>query len=167
VNVSQALELLAFDENDRDIVVDKILNENWSVKKIRNCKQDADIKHFNNAITNDTINEFHTFEKPTKDDKEETKSIDPESNIINISDKYKELNHQKIILLKKVKLCLKISLSRMDDLIHEYDDINSEYDDNIKSKDNIKDDLLKNRITLHSLLDDNLKLISKFKNLIP
>ena len=75
-------------------------------------------------------------------------------------DEVKYINRQKLLLLKKVKLCFKISLSKMDNLIHEYEDIGNK--DN-ELKDDLKTDLLKFRIELHSLLDNDIKLISQFK----
>jgi ParB family chromosome partitioning protein len=160
VNVSQALELVSLNEKDRNSVVDKILNDNLPVKKIREIKQDSSNKYIDNSDVNKTINNTITFKKDLEDIEKETKLIGSEIDIYNPIDEVKYINRQKLLLLKKVKLCFKISLSKMDNLIHEYEDIGNK--DN-ELKDDLKTDLLKFRIELHSLLDNDIKLISQFK----
>lgn len=74
------------------------------------------------------------------------------------------VTHQhKLLLPKKVKLCFKISISRMDSLIHGYEDLNSNDDPNFKNNDDIRIHLLKFRVNLHSLLDEDINLISRIK----
>ena len=160
VNVSQALEIVSLNEKDRNSVVDKILNENLPVKKIREIKQESSNKYIDNSDLNKTINNTITFKKDLEDIEKETKLIGSDIDIYNPVDEVKYINRQKLLLLKKVKLCFKISLSKMDNLIHEYEDIGNK--DN-ELKDDLKADLLKFRIQLHSLLDDDIKLISQFK----
>jgi ParB family chromosome partitioning protein len=160
VNVSQALELVSLNEKDRNNVVDKILNDNLPVKKIREIKQDSNNKSIDTSNVNNIIDNSITFKKDLEDIEKETKLIGSEIDIYNPIDEVKYINRQKLLLLKKVKLCFKISLSKMDNLIHEYEDIGNK--DN-ELKDDLKTDLLKFRIELHSLLDDDIKLISQFK----
>jgi ParB family transcriptional regulator, chromosome partitioning protein len=160
VNVSQALELVSLNEKDRNNVVDKILNDNLPVKKIIEIKQDSNNKSIDTSNVNNIIDNSITFKKDLEDIEKETKLIGSEIDIYNPIDEVKYINRQKLLLLKKVKLCFKISLSKMDNLIHEYEDIGNK--DN-ELKDDLKTDLLKFRIELHSLLDDDIKLISQFK----
>ena len=77
-----------------------------------------------------------------------------------------DVSDRKSLFLKKVHLTLRISLSRIDGLIHEYeeffkDDVHpsGENDDDINSK------LLKYRLIIHSIIDENIRLIISQKKI--
>ena len=81
----------------------------------------------------------------------------------------------KLIHLKKIQLFMKISLSRMDSLIHEYEDLlklneeerEKDYHDNsltiteIQNTDPIAKLLMQFRIHIHSMLDEEIGLNAK------
>jgi hypothetical protein len=67
---------------------------------------------------------------------------------------------KKSLFLKKVQLTLKVSLSRVDSLIHEYEE---SFRDDVNQPESCEDDisnkLLKYRFIIHSIIDENIKLI--------
>jgi ParB family transcriptional regulator, chromosome partitioning protein len=162
ISVSNSLELLSLSEKDRDILVERIINENLSVKQTREIKQKSNSRSVLDVKSND-VTDLNDFMGLSKNFETEINSNDMNSSITdNIDGDYIYL--QKLALLKKLKLILKISLSRMDNLIHEYEEINGEIELPGNSDKDFKSQLMEFRIQLHTLLDKDLKWISKLKN---
>ena len=73
-----------------------------------------------------------------------------------------DMNSDSIIqqtrLLQKAQLCLRISLYRLDTLIHECKD-------KLKANGNseVGDILMQYRLRIHSMMDDNIRAIAKLK----
>lgn len=65
---------------------------------------------------------------------------------------------QQIRLLQKAQLCLRISLYRLDTLIHECNDKL-----NANDHSEVNDILMHFRLGIHSMMDDNIRGIAKLK----
>jgi hypothetical protein len=72
-----------------------------------------------------------------------------------ISKKDNSIRHQ-IRVLKKALLCLKVSLYRLDSLIHETNEKLSQYE-----HPEIDDILMQFRLEIHSMMDSSIKAIAK------
>src|SRR4029077_21107663 len=65
---------------------------------------------------------------------------------------------QQTRLLQKAQLCLSISLYRLDTLIHECKDKS-----NANGHSEVSDILMQYRLSIHSMMDDNILAIAKVK----
>ena len=65
---------------------------------------------------------------------------------------------QQTRLLQKAQLCLRISLYRLDTLIHECKDKS-----NANGHSEVSDILMQYRLRIHSMMDDNIRAIAKLK----
>ncbi len=164
ISVSQASELLSLNENNLKIMVDRIISEDLSIREIRTIKknimEDFAYKNPIDYSTNKTTNFVRN--RPTYTISTTSEDFMNESSNEEIIRNYNDTNQQ-LLLLKKVKLCLKISLSRMDNLIHEFEEIDTRQDPSSIIQEVLRNKLLNFRISLHSLLDDDIKLILKLR----
>ena len=165
LKVSHALELVTMERDSKETAAHSIVEENMSIREIRKLKQEffiakheldeekARIDHDNNSSSE--------FLFPVKENGEESSG----------------LLHCKLIRLRKVQLFLKISLSRMDGLIHEYEDLlrlNEEEETDshnigtiiteIQNTDPIAKLLMQFRIQIHSMLDEEIGLNAKLSS---
>jgi ParB family transcriptional regulator, chromosome partitioning protein len=176
LKVSHALEILGFGENEQKIVASSAISKKLSVRDLRNIKNIMNAK--DNATTTyniDTCSDdndvaFNGNFKQKADKENRVVEKEPETihnglffgngkGALDISDR-------KSLFLKKVQLTLRISLSRIDGLIHEYeeffkDDVHQPGDNN----DDINNKLLKYRLIIHSIIDENIRLIISQKKI--
>jgi ParB family transcriptional regulator, chromosome partitioning protein len=161
LKVSHALELITMTGNSNEIVADSIVEENMSIKEIRRLKQ----KFF--------------FAKQALDEETSRTDLDNSSTeflfpVNENNEQSSGLLHCKLNHLRKVQLFLRISLSRMDSLIHEYEHLlgfNEEKETNynnigltiteIQNTDPIAKLLMQFRIHIHSMLDEEIGLNAK------
>jgi ParB family transcriptional regulator, chromosome partitioning protein len=161
LKVSHALELITMTGNSNEIVADSIVEENMSIKEIRRLKQ----KFF--------------FAKQALDEETSRTDLDNSSTeflfpVNENNDQSSGLLHCKLNHLRKVQLFLRISLSRMDSLIHEYEHLlgfNEEKETNynnigltiteMQNTDPIAKLLMQFRIHIHSMLDEEIGLNAK------
>jgi ParB family transcriptional regulator, chromosome partitioning protein len=161
LKVSHALELITMTGNSNEIVADSIVEENMSIKEIRRLKQ----KFF--------------FAKQALDEETSRTDLDNSSTeflfpVNENNEKSSGLLHCKLNHLRKVQLFLRISLSRMDSLIHEYEHLlgfNEEKETNynnigltiteMQNTDPIAKLLMQFRIHIHSMLDEEIGLNAK------
>jgi ParB family transcriptional regulator, chromosome partitioning protein len=167
LKVSHALELVTMKGISNEIAAHSIVKENMSIREIRKLKQEISVaKHAleeEKARIDHDNNSSSEFLFPVKENGEESSG----------------LLHCKLIHLRKVQLFSKISLTRMDGLIHEYEDllrlneVEGEKDDHansltiteIQNTDPIAKLLMQFRIHIHSMLDEEIGLnarLSKF-----
>jgi hypothetical protein len=178
LKVSHALEILSFGENEQKIVADSTMSKKLTVKDLRNIKNILKVN--DDATTADNIdidtytddNDIPSGNLKQKDDKDNGLEKESETiynglffgndkNMLDTCDK-------KSMFLKKVQLTLKISLSRVDILIHEYEDLFK--DDVHQSEDNnddINNKLLEYRLIIPSIIDENIRLILSQKKIKP
>jgi ParB family transcriptional regulator, chromosome partitioning protein len=161
LKVSHALELITMTGNSNEIVADSIVEENMSIKEIRRLKQ----KFF--------------FAKQALDEETSRTDLDNSSTeflfpVNENNEQSSGLLHCKLNHLRKVQLFLRISLSRMDSLIHEYEHLlgfNEEKETNynnigltiteMQNTDPIAKLLMQFRIHIHSMLDEEIGLNAK------
>jgi ParB family transcriptional regulator, chromosome partitioning protein len=154
LKVSHALELVTLEGNSKETAAHSIVEENMSIREFRKLKQEFSVAK--QALDNSSTG----FLFPVKENNEQSSG----------------LVHCKLIHLKKVQLFLKISLSRIDSLIHEYEDLlklneeggGEKDNDNtsptiteIQNTDPIATMLMQFRIHIHSMLDEEIGLNAK------
>jgi ParB family transcriptional regulator, chromosome partitioning protein len=154
LKVSHALELVTLEGNSKETAAHSIVEENMSIREFRKLKQEFSVAK--QALDNSSTG----FLFPVKENNEQSSG----------------LVHCKLIHLKKVQLFLKISLSRIDSLIHEYEDLlklneegggEKDYDNTsptiteIQNTDPIATMLMQFRIHIHSMLDEEISLNAK------
>ena len=150
------------ERDSKETAAHSIVEENMSIREIRKLKQEFFVaKH---ALDEEKARIDH--------DNSSTEFLFP---VIENNEQSSGLLHCKLIHLKKVQLFLKISLSRMDSLIHEYEDLlqlneeedEKDYHDNsltiteIQNTDPIAKLLMQFRIHIHSMLDEEIGLNAK------
>jgi ParB family transcriptional regulator, chromosome partitioning protein len=178
LKVSHALEILGFDESKQKIVANNTISKKLTVKDLRNIKNTLNVK--DNAATehnidieaysNDNVIPFGNFkQKAYKDNEMEKESETVCNGLFFGHDKNTvDINDKKSMFLKKVQLTLKVSLSRVDSLIHEYEEtFRDDVDQPESCEDDISNKLLKYRFIIHSIIDENIKLILSQKKTKP
>jgi ParB family transcriptional regulator, chromosome partitioning protein len=161
LKVSHALELVTMKGNGKELAAHSIVEENMSIREIRRLKQ-----------------EFSVSKQALDEDKERIdQDISSTGSFFPLKENNEEssgLLHCKLNHLRKVQLFLKISLSRMDSLIHEYEELlqlNEEEETDyhntsltiteVQNTDPIAKLLMQFRIRIHSMLDDEIGLNAK------
>ena len=154
------------ESDSKETAAHSIVEENMSIREIRKLKQEfSAAKHAldEEKARIDHGNSSTEFLFPVKENNERTSG----------------LLHCKLIHIRKVQLFLKISLYRMDSLIHEYEDLlksneeegEKDYYDNsltiteIQNTDPIAKMLMRFRIHIHSMLDEEIGLNAKLSKL--
>lgn len=142
LKVSQALEIVNLEEKDQKLVNDAIVNENLTVRDVRNITKSLRENNTSRARRGRIEDGYDTY--PT--------------NMLDSSCFENTLNSvkQKIKILQKAQLCLKISLYRLDTLINESE---NKLDQNMHSE--VNNTLMDYRHRIHSMIDENLKEIAK------
>jgi ParB family transcriptional regulator, chromosome partitioning protein len=163
LKVSHALELVTMKGNGKELAAHSIVEENMSIREIRRLKQEISVSkqaldEDKERIDQDISSTGSFF--PLKENNEESSGL-----------LHCKLNH-----LRKVQLFLKISLSRMDSLIHEYEELlqlneeeekETDYHNTsltiteVQDTDPIAKLLMQFRIRIHSMLDDEIGLNAK------
>jgi ParB family transcriptional regulator, chromosome partitioning protein len=106
ISVSQASELLSLNENDRKMMIDRIINEDLSIREIRAIKKDINGDFASNNLLHYIPNKTANFvsNRPTyaigTTSEDFMNDLSNKEIIRNYSD-----NNQQLLLLKKVKLC--------------------------------------------------------------
>jgi ParB family transcriptional regulator, chromosome partitioning protein len=162
LKASHALELVTMERDSKETAADSIVEENMSIREIRKLKQEFSLaKH-------------ELDEEKARIDHDNNSSSEFLLPVIENKEQSSRLLHRKLIHLRKVQLFLKISLSRMDGLIHEYEDLlrlNEEEETDshnigltiteIQNTDPIAKLLMQFRIHIHSMLDEEIGLNAK------
>lgn len=145
LKVSHAAELVNLDEHEQKIINDSIIGENLTVRDVREIRKQANLKRRQKVKSElaerESTQDFyaHTItERPT--------------NVTSTNDTIK----QRIKLLQKAQVCLRVSLYRLDTLIHESDEKLSR-----EEHSEVNDLLMQFRLKVHSMMDDSIKAIAK------
>jgi ParB family chromosome partitioning protein len=176
LKVSHAMEILRFGENEQKILANSTISKKMSVKDLRNIKNILNVNDDVTIIDNvgiDTHSDDNNIpfdnikQEADKDNWVEKESETVYNGLFFGNDKDKlDTSDKKSLFLKKVQLTLKISLSRVDSLIHEYEE---SFRDDVNQPESCEDDisnkLLKYRFIIHSIIDDNIKLIMSQKKM--
>jgi ParB family chromosome partitioning protein len=143
LKVSHALEIINLDEEEQKIINNAIVAENLTVRDIREITKHSKLNKIKRVRDNgkgeDDGHYMHPFDNITLDRNSDS--------II-----------QQTRLLQKAQLCLRISLYRLDSLIHECKDksiANGHFE--------VSDILMQYRLRIHSMMDDNIRAIAKLK----
>lgn len=136
LKVSHALEIINLDENEQKIINDAIMSENLTVRDIRDITRNS---------------------KLNKTKKVESQAMGQEYDgyYTKISENNDSIRQQTKVL-KKAQLCLRVSLYRLDSLIHESNEKLSRYE-----HPEVDDILMQFRLEIHSMMDNNIRAISK------
>ena len=143
LKVSHALEIINLDEEEQKIINNAIVAENLTVRDIREITKHSKLNKIKRVRDNgkgeDDGHYMHPFDNITLDRNSDS--------II-----------QQTRLLQKAQLCLRISLYRLDTLIHECKDKS-----NANGHSEVSDILMQYRLRIHSMMDDNIRAIAKLK----
>ena len=140
IKISHALELVNLNEEEQKIVKNSIIGENFTVRDIREIKRQTN----SNKVKEAAIDHGMTLVSeayPTQSS--------------NSNETARSVRQQKTIL-EKAHMCLRISLYRLDNLVHESD---KKLDGHYHSE--VHDILMDYRLKIHSMIDDNIRAISK------
>lgn len=141
IKVSHALEIVNLNEEEQKIVNNSIIGENLTVRDIREIKRHANSNKMKEAIDQGMlVGENYSTQSSSNNEIELTT---------------RSLRQQKS-LLEKAHMCLRISLFRLDSLVHESD---KKLDGHYRSE--VHGILMDYRLKIHSMIDDNIKAISE------
>jgi ParB family chromosome partitioning protein len=142
LKVSHAQEIINLDENERKIVNAAIMTENLTVRDIRQITKRAKLN------------------KRSKIEREEVKQECGDYTQIfdNITDPNNDYIRQETKVIQKAQLCLRLSLYRLDSLIHESNEKLNGYDHS-----DVKDILMQFRLQIHSMLDESIRAAAKLR----
>jgi ParB family transcriptional regulator, chromosome partitioning protein len=136
LKVSHAQEIINLDENEQKIINDAIISENLTVRDIRDLTKHS---------------------KLNKRKKVEGEAMQQEPEISeNITDSSNDSIRQQTKVIQKAQLCLRVSLYRLDSLIHESSEKLNGYDHS-----EVNDILMQFRLEIHSMLDESIRTITK------
>jgi len=145
LKVSHALEIVNLDEKEQKIINDAIIGENLTVQDIREITKHSKLSKTkrvrDKGIGQEDVSGYYTH---------------PFDNIT--LDRHNDSIMQQTRLLQKAQLCLRISLYRLDTLIHECKDKL-----NANDHSEVSDILMQYRLRIHSMMDDNIRAIAKLK----
>jgi ParB family chromosome partitioning protein len=142
--VSHALEIINLDEKEQEIINNAIIAENLTVRDIREITKHSKLNKIKRVRDHGNGENDHSHYAHLLD---------------NITlDRNTDSRIQQARLLQKAQLSLKISLYRLDSLIHECNDKL-----NANSHSEVSDLLMQFRLRIHSIMDDNLRAIAKLK----
>jgi ParB family transcriptional regulator, chromosome partitioning protein len=143
--VSHALEIVNLDAKEQKIINDAIIGENLTVQDIREITKHSKLSKTkrvrDKGIGQEDDSGYYTH---------------PFDNIT--LDRHNDSIIQQTRLLQKAQLCLRISLYRLDTLIHECKDKL-----NANDHSEVSDILMQYRLRIHSMMDDNIRAIAKLK----
>ena len=146
LKVSHALEIVNLDEKEQKIINDAIIGENLTVQDIREITKHSKLSKTKRVRDKGIGHEeddsgyyTHPFDNITLD-------------------RHNDSIIQQTRLLQKAQLCMKISLYRLDTLIHECKDKL-----NANGHSEVSDILMQYRLRIHSMMDDNIRAIAKLK----
>jgi ParB family transcriptional regulator, chromosome partitioning protein len=142
IKVSHALELVNLNEEEQKIVKKSIIGENMTVRDIREIKRQTNSNKIKEAIDHDMMLVSENYPTQLSSDNE-------------IELTARSVRQQRSIL-EKAHMCLRISLYRLDSLVHESD---KKLDGHFHSE--VHDILMDYRLKIHSMMDDNIKAMSK------
>ncbi len=144
LKVSHALEIVNLDEKEQKIINEGVVRENLTVRDIREFTRHSKLNKGkiarNKTITDELDDNYaNTFRNA-------------------ITDANNDSIRQKNTILQKAQLCLRISLYRLDSLIHESDE-------KLKSNGHseVNDILMQFRLKIHSMMDDNIRAMTNLR----
>jgi len=141
LKVSHAQEIINLDENEQKIINDAIISENLTVQDIRDITKHS---------------------KLNKRKKVEGESLQEELQISeNIRDVRNDSIRQQAKVIQKAQLCLRVSLYRLDNLIHE-----SNEKLNGSEHSEVNQLLMQFRLEIHSMMDESIRAITKLSKKI-
>lgn len=144
LKVSHALEIINLDEKEQEIINNAIIAENLTVRDIREITKHSKLNKIKRVRDHGNGENDHSHYAHLLD---------------NITlDRNTDSWIQQARLLQKAQLSLRISLYRLDALIHECNDKL-----NANSHSEVSDLLMQFRLKIHSIMDDNLRAIAKLK----
>lgn len=145
LKVSHALEIINLDQKEQKIINNAIIAENLTVRDIRVITRHSKLSKIKRVR-----------DKGIAQDEDYGHYTHPFDNIT--LDRNSDSITQQTRLLQKAQLCLRISLYRLDTLIHECKDKL-----NPKDHSEVNDILMQFRLRIHSMMDDNIRAIAKLK----
>jgi ParB family chromosome partitioning protein len=132
LKVSHAQEIINLDENEQKIITDTIINENFTVRDVRDITKHSKLN-------------------------KRKKVMQQESQIYgNMTDASNDSIRQQTKIIQKAQLCLRLSLYRLDSLIHESSEKLNGYDHS-----EVNDILMQFRLDIHSMLDESIRAITR------
>ena len=134
--MSHALEIINLDEKEQKIINDAIISENLTVRDIRDITKNSKLNK-------------------TKKVEGEAMGQEYDGYYTKISENNDSIMQQTKVL-KKALLCLRVSLYRLDSLIHESNEKLSQYE-NLE----VDDILMQFRLEIHSMMDKSIRAIAK------
>jgi ParB family transcriptional regulator, chromosome partitioning protein len=141
MKVSHAQEIINLDENERKIINEAIISENLTVRDIR---------------------EITKHSKLNRRKKGESGAMQQEHDDYTmfgiVTDANDDYIRQETKVIQKAQLCLRLSLYRLDALIHESNEKLDGYDHS-----EVKDILMQFRIEIHSMLDESIKAAANLR----
>jgi ParB family transcriptional regulator, chromosome partitioning protein len=136
LKVSHALEIINLEENEQQIINDAIVSENLTVREIRDITKNSKLNK-TKKVQSDAMGLEYDYAS--------TKISENNDSIM-----------QQIKVLKKSLLCLRVSLYRLDSLIHESNEKLSRYENS-----EVDDILMQFRLEIHSMMDKSIRAIAK------
>ncbi|MDP9288760.1 MAG: hypothetical protein M3P08_11260 [Thermoproteota archaeon] len=134
--MSHALEIINLDENEQKIINDAIISETLTVRDIRDITKNSKLNKTRKVQSDAMGLEYDGYY---------TKVSENNDSIM-----------QQTKVLKKALLCLRVSLYRLDSLIHESNEKLSQYE-NLE----VDDILMQFRLEIHSMMDKSIRAIAK------
>jgi ParB family chromosome partitioning protein len=145
LKVSHAAELVNLDEHEQKIINDAIIGEKLTVRDVREIRKHANLKRRQKVKS-------ELAERESNQDYYAHTITENLTNATRTNDTIK----QRIKLLQKAQVCLRVSLYRLDTLIHESDEKLSR-----EEHSEVNNLLMQFRLKVHSMMDDSIKAISK------
>jgi ParB family chromosome partitioning protein len=142
LKVSHAQEIINLDENERKIINEAIMSENLTVRDIREITKRSKLNRRKKVEGEAMQQECDDYtQKPD-----------------NVTDPNNDYIRQKTKVIQKAQLCLRLSLYRLDSLIHESNEKLNGYDHS-----DVKEILMQFRLEIHSMLDESIKAVAKLR----
>jgi ParB family chromosome partitioning protein len=146
LKVSHAAELVNLDEHEQKIINDAIIGEKLTVRDVREIRKHANLKRRQKVKS----------ELAERESNQDYYAHTITENLTNATTRTNDTIKQRIKLLQKAQVCLRVSLYRLDTLIHESDEKLSR-----EEHSEVNNLLMQFRLKVHSMMDDSIKAISK------
>jgi len=144
LKVSHAQEIINLDENEQKIINDAIISESLTVRDIRDVTKHSKLNK-RKKVDNQAM-------------KQECDYTQLSGNIIDANN---DSLRQQTRVIQKAQLCLRVSLYRLDNLIHE-----SNEKLNGSEHSEVNQLLMQFRLEIHSMMDESIRAITKLSKKI-
>jgi hypothetical protein len=141
--VSHALEIINLDENEQKIINDAIISESLTVRDVRDLTKHS------------KLNKRKKVENQAMQKESDDYFAQIAGNTINANN---ASIRQQTRVIQKAQLCLKVSLYRLDNLIHESNEKLNGYEHS-----EVKELLMQFRLEIHSMMDESIRAITKLR----